>query len=352
LALASSLLAPGCYYGHVASGQLRLLLARESTEDVLADPRTPPRLREQLALVERARAYANELGLEVGSRYTSYVDWPGDRIVTSVVATHPGELDAAGFHFPLVGEVPYKGFFDVDAAENEARRLRAGGLDVCLVPVSAYSTLGFFDDPITTPMLQRSDEKLVETVVHELVHATVFVASQPEFNEGVARFVGQEAALRFYERDVASDLDAVRRVRARVEDDRVLAGAMLGFREGLASLYAAELDPARRGTLRAAREAEFREQLAQLPLAAGDASGLADRARLNDACLALGSTYAADAYRHSRVLEALGGDLPAFVARLRRSAASEDPRAAFFALETPAGAPPPAPRAATRPALP
>jgi predicted aminopeptidase len=188
------LLLPGCYYAHLGSGQARLLLGREDIDTLLADPTTPSELRAPLQRVKAVRRFASELGLDVGDRYTSYVEWPGDRIVTTVVATAPGEIEPTPFGFPIVGEVPYKGFFDPSWAEAEAAKLGADGYDVCLVPVSAYSTLGWFDDPVTTPLLQGDPGELVETLLHELVHATVFTPSEARFNEGVATFVGQEAA--------------------------------------------------------------------------------------------------------------------------------------------------------------
>lgn len=319
-------LVPGCYYTHLASGQLRLLMARDSIARIEGDPATPARLRAQLALVERARDFAARLGLQVGGRYTSYVDWPGDRIVTTVVATRPGEVEARGFTFPIVGTVPYKGFFDESAAESEAASLRADGLDVCVVPVTAYSTLGWMDDPVTAPMLQRSDSRLVETVLHELVHGTVFVESQPAFNEGAARFVGQEAAIRFF----AGDPDAEREVVSRVADDRRIAEALLAFREQVAALYAAEPDGGGRRAARERLEHDFRTRLAATPLATTDAGLVAQRVRLNDACLAIGGTYAADTERHEERLARLHGDLPAFIQQLEQAAGTDDPRAAFF----------------------
>lgn len=318
---------PGCYYLHLGHGQARLLLARHSAASVRADPDTPAPLRAQLWLVDRARRFAAELGLEAGERYTSYVDWPGDRVVTTLVATRPGEVEALGFDFPLVGRVPYKGFFDRTAAEAEARRLTADGLDVCLVAVTAYSTLGWMDDPITAPMLRGGDDtRLVETVLHELVHATVFVDSEPAFNEGAARFIGQEAALRFF----AGDPRQADVARGRVRDDRRLAAALLGFRDRVAHLYAREPDPARRADARAALETGFRAAFGQLPLETLDPGALAGRLRLNDACLAIGGTYAADQTLHQRVLDGLGGDLRRYIARLRAAAERDDPRAWFF----------------------
>lgn len=318
---------PGCYYAHLGAGQARLLLARHSTAELRADPETPDHLRAQLQLVDQARHFAADLGLEAGERYTSYVDWPGDRIVTTVVATRPGEVEALDFDFPIVGAVPYKGFFELSQAEDEARSLRARGLDVCLVPVTAYSTLGWMDDPLTAPMLRRSDDtRLVETVLHELVHATVFVESQPEFNEGVARFIGQEAALRFF----AADPDRERTSQARVRDDRRVAAALLRFRDRVAALYEREPDPVLQARSRAALEEGFRMEMRSASLETRDPVQLAERLRLNDACLAIGGTYAADAPRHERVLQGLGGDLRRFIARLREAAHHDDPRAWFF----------------------
>src|SRR5262245_50859214 len=151
LALAA-LPASGCYYGHLAQGQARILLARQSIAEMLATNGTAPELAERLRLAGEVRSFATTLGLDVKSQYTSYVDWPGDRVVTTIVATRPGEIEARGFWFPLVGRVPYKGFFDQARAEREAQELADEGLDTCLVPVVAYSTLGWMADPLTAPL--------------------------------------------------------------------------------------------------------------------------------------------------------------------------------------------------------
>lgn len=327
----------GCYYGHLVSGQARVLWARRALDDVVADPTTPPQLRERLLLVERARGFARELGLEVSGQYTSYVAWPGDRLVTSLIVTEPGRVEPRPFSFPIIGAVPYKGFFDAERARREAESLSADGLDTCLVAVPAYSTLGFFDDPLTDPMLRAGDGALVETVLHELVHATVFVSSEPDFNEGVANFIGEEASVRFFADDPAQ---AARR-RAEVNDDRAIAIALMAARDHVATLYAQPMVAERRDERRAALDAEARQALASLPLTTRDAGRVAERVRLGDACLALRGTYVADTPRHQAVLDALDGDLAAFVARLVAAGEADDPRATFFDLG-PGGEPTPA----------
>lgn len=317
----------GCYLSHLAVGQARLLQARRSIDALLADPTTPAELREQLELVGSVREFATQLGLEVGGQYTSFVAWPGDRIVTTVVATRPGEVEPAGFRFPLIGTLPYKGFFDPDRAEAEAGKLRAEGLDVCVFGVRAYSTLGWLDDPVTGPMLRRNPGELVETLLHELVHATVYVAEHIDFNEGVASFIGEEASVRFYRaRNALADAE---RRRTEVADSRAIDVEMLRFRGAVAELYESGADSPQ--AERSELERDSRERIAALELESRDAAAIAPRLRLNDACLALAGTYASDVDRYAARLDALGGDLPRFVDLLRESAEADDPKAALLA---------------------
>lgn len=334
--MVSLLALPACYYSHLASGQARVLWARRDVQDVLADPSTNSALRDRLALVERARVFAADLGLKVDGQYTSYVPWPADRMITSLVVTEPGSIDARPFDFPIVGQVPYKGFFDRERAESEADEHARMGRDTCLLAVPAYSTLGFFDDPLTDPMLRGGDGRLVETVLHELVHATVYIPSEPRLSEGAANFFGEEASVRFF----AADPERAARRRAEIEDDRLVDRELMETRTRIASLYSSEPDPSTRKRMRAEIEDEARSRVAGLPLITRDPSELAARLRLGDACLAIRGTYVADGERHVTVLDALDGDLSAYLARLLDAARSDDPRTRFFDLSADADATP------------
>jgi predicted aminopeptidase len=319
----------GCYLSHLATGQLRLLRASTPIEEILADPETSPELREKLGLVEAARTFARELGLEVGDQYTRYAAWEGDRVVTTIVATRPGSVEPATFWFPIVGSVPYKGFFSRERAESEAARLQSDGMDVCLVPVAAYSTLGWFADPLTGPMLRATPGRLVETVLHELVHATVYLPEHADFNEGVATFVGEEASVRFWQaRDAPGD---ARRRRLEVQDDRRIDAVRLTLREQVAALYEREAEGHERDARRAGAETRARAALADLDLETRDTARLATALRLNDACLAIAATYTADLPAYDQRLEALAGDLPGFISELRKASHASDPRAALLA---------------------
>ena len=314
----------------MAGGQWRLLRARTPVERVLHDPATPEELRQRLALVEAVRRFAAGLGLAVDGQYTSYAPWPGDRVVTAVVATRPGEVDPAGFWFPWLGRLPYKSYFDPDRARAEATELRAEGLDVCLAPVAAYSTLGWFEDPVTAPMLREGEGDLTETLLHELVHATVFVSGDADFDEGLATFVGQEASVRFFAaRDGAASATA-RGQRDLVSDERAVSQALLDLRSEVAALYGSEPAGRARDAARAGLETLARTRLAALPLRTRDPGELAAKLGLNDACLALEGAYTADLPRYGRRLAALGDDLHALLEAARQAAQASDPRTALL----------------------
>jgi predicted aminopeptidase len=325
----------GCYYAQLARGQLSLLWGRQPLAEARTDPAYSLEIRQQLDLVNDVRNFAEELGLSVHQQYTSYVDWPDDRIVTTLVRTRAGSLESVPWWFPVVGSLPYKGYFDRRSAEQEADRLRRDGrYDVCVSGVSAYSTLGWLDDPVTRPMLGRGPGRLVETLLHELVHATAFLPGEADFNEGAAQFIGQQSAIRFFEsleaRGTALDSSwpSSQRVRATIGDRRLIAEAILDLRDRLDTL---EGDPDR-PRKRELEETRARERIASLPLHVIDAERAAETARLSDACLSLQGSYARDGPRHAALLRALDGNLSALIDRLRRWAQEDRSSTSFFQI--------------------
>lgn len=338
----------GCYYGHLAEGQLRLLWNRQPLKEASLDPAHSEEIRSLLGLVEDVRRFALKIGLEVDDQYTTYVDWPEDRIVTTLVRTRGDRLESVPWWYPMLGHLPYRGYFDRERAEAEAAKLRSEeGFDVCISGVAAYSTLGWLDDPVTRPMLTRGAASLVETLFHELVHATAFFPGEAEFNEGVAQFIGQQAAIRFFaalesasqaavanpnstgevtSSSSSSSWPTAQRVRASIDDRRQIAEATLSFKERVEELDGVTDRSNRRAELEVTARAEF----AALPLAVIDAEAFSVRARLSDACLVLRGAYIADGPRHTAVLAALGDDLPAMLGRLRIWAEEERELEAFF----------------------
>lgn len=191
------LLLNGCsslsYYGQLASGQLQLLRAREPVAKVIADPARDARLRTHLAQSQKARAFASEhLHLPDNQSYRLYADIGRPFVVWNVFATSEFSLSPQNHCFPIAGCVAYRGYYSQSAARGEAAIQRLQGMDVSIGGVEAYSTLGWFNDPILNSMMGWGDERLATLIFHELAHQRLYVKDDTEFNESFATFVEQE----------------------------------------------------------------------------------------------------------------------------------------------------------------
>lgn len=181
------------YYAHVAHGQGELLLNQRAVSRVIADPATKPDLARRLELAQQARRYATlQLGLPDNRSYTRYVDLGRPYVVWNVFATARYSVDAVHHCFPVAGCVAYRGYFDEAKARGEAARLQAEGDDVYVGGVAAYSTLGWFSDPILSSMLRWDDDELAGTIFHELAHQLIYVQDDSAFNESFASFVQEQ----------------------------------------------------------------------------------------------------------------------------------------------------------------
>ncbi|MDO7896707.1 aminopeptidase [Pseudomonas citrulli] len=191
------LLLNGCssvsYYGQLVGGQLRLLQAREPIDKVIADPTRDPPLRAHLAKAREARTFASaHLHLPDNQSYRLYADIGRPFVVWNVFATPEFSLAPQNHCFPIAGCVAYRGYYTQGAARGEAALQRLQGMDVSIGGVEAYSTLGWFDDPILSSMMHWGDERLATLIFHELAHQRFYVKDDTEFNESFATFVEQE----------------------------------------------------------------------------------------------------------------------------------------------------------------
>ena len=205
-AIALATLQEGCYAAHYlsqqAGGQLHLLRIRRHVSEVIADPSTSDELRQRLEVVMEARKFGVEqLGLRGGAEFSRFVD-PGGPVAYNLTVAPKHSLEVRSFRFPLVGRVPYLGFFDLQDAKREAKRFADAGFDVYLRPVGAYSTLGYLISPIYRSMLgeftEAGEVRAVETVLHEMTHSTVFLPGASDLNESFATMVGNRGAAEFY----------------------------------------------------------------------------------------------------------------------------------------------------------
>jgi len=179
-------------------GQVRIVWQAKPIEEFLHDPQFPDTLKQKLLLVEEVRQYAiDSLGLKDTRNYKTLFDQKGEELMWVVQACEPFQLKAKTWDFPVVGSVPYKGFFAKQKAIDERARLEEQGYDVSIRNPGGWSTLGWFTDPILSGMLQRDDGDLASTIIHEMVHATIFVKDDVEFNENLASFIGDTASYYF-----------------------------------------------------------------------------------------------------------------------------------------------------------
>ncbi|MHC8389464.1 aminopeptidase [Pseudomonas sp. MDT2-39-1] len=191
------LLLSGCagvsYYSQLASGQLQLLRAREPVAEVLADPSRDPMLRAHLTQSQKARTFASQqLHLPDNQSYRLYADIGRPFVVWNVFATSEFSLTPQNHCFPVAGCVAYRGYYSQSAARGEAALQRLQGMDVSIGGVEAYSTLGWFNDPIISSMMGWGDERLATLIFHELAHQRFYVKDDTQFNESFATFVEQE----------------------------------------------------------------------------------------------------------------------------------------------------------------
>lgn len=228
------------YVVRAGIAEIGILRARQPIHAVLADSTVDADTRNKLAYVVEARRFAAEqLGIDVGDSYTMYTQLERDTLALVVSAAHKDRLVPKTWWFPIVGHVPYKGHFSVSGALDEQADLEADGYDTYVRPTAAFSTLGWFNDPVLSTALRSDEVEVVTTVLHELSHQHLFVPGQVGFNESFATFVGRVGAVRFFCTREGSGPDSVKceRARARWRDFQRFSRFLGSFVTDLETLY-------------------------------------------------------------------------------------------------------------------
>lgn len=254
------LLLTGCstvsYYSHLAAGQWQLLQARVPIDTLLSQPDLDPALHRRLALALQARAFASEsLGLPDNGSYRNYADLQRPYVVWNLFATDEFSLAPRLSCFPIAGCVAYRGYYQESRARDAAALLKKEGADTYVAGIEAYSTLGWFDDPLLNTMLRWDDQRVIAVIFHELAHQRVYVADDTPFNESYASFVEREG-LRQWNR--AQGLDASLSEQSQRYRHQFVE-LVLAARERLQQLYDSDLDEA---AMREAKQRTF-ERLRQ-----------------------------------------------------------------------------------------
>lgn len=245
------------YVLSLAAAQARILAGSVPIEEVLASGRLAPEQADKLRWILDVRRFAVEqMGLRGDGSYTTFYDTGGRPLLYNVTASRKDRLEPKTWTFPFVGTVPYLGFFDAERARAMFDRLAGEGLDVVMYEVDAFSTLGAFPDPVRSPMLERDRISLAETVIHELLHNTIWRPDDVPFNESLATFVGRRGTLDYLDWRAEGGEDLMDPARRYFADLDVYAEFINELYETLRLYYATDM-PAEQKI--AGREAVFQQ---------------------------------------------------------------------------------------------
>ena len=319
LLLVAFLLTPtGCYLGRAGWEEARILSRRQAIDQLVRDPATDDSTRARLQLVLDARTFAaDSVRLRVGKSFTTYSKLERDTLVLVLSAAYRDRLQFHTWWFPIVGHVPYKGFFDFAAARRAAAEFEGRGFDVYLRPAAAFSTLGWLNDPLLSTALASDSLELANTVVHELTHNTFFARNQVIFNESFANFVGARGSAWFFRSRGASA--AAEEADARWQDEKVLGAFWAGVYRELDSAFKAH--PASRAERLAVRDSIFTRARSVLVQDVGPrlrtiGPRALERVRLDNAALLARRIYRTDLDLFDAVYAHEGGNLPAAIDRI------------------------------------
>jgi predicted aminopeptidase len=320
----------GCQMGYLVKqsyGQLALLSHTERIEYALKDPNIDKETKRKILLVQEVKKFAEEkIGLVHTRNYDKFIKLD-DPYVTYVVSASPkNELKAYLWSFPFVGSVPYKGFFHKEDAKEEKEKLEKEGLDASMRGVSAYSTLGWLPDPLLSSMTSYDDPGLVDTIIHETTHATIYIKSNADFNERLAMFVGNKGMEEFYIAKEGASAPEIQRSHLLSEDSKIFAAFISQELKDLEEFYKKNKDST---TLLEDRQKAFDKikknfTLTCEPKLKTDSYKYFSKLSLNNAVLLGYKTYYQDLEIFSKAFTKLGS-WPKFFEYFKSLKKSDDP---------------------------
>jgi predicted aminopeptidase len=328
---------PGRYLAKGAVAEARILAHRRPIDALVRDSTIDAATRAKLMLVQQARQYAVEsLGLRAKESFTTYTKLDSDTLVLVLTVAYRDRLAMRTWWWPVVGRVPYKGFFDFGAGRAEQDRYERDGFDTELRPSAAFSTLGWFNDPLLSTTLHADSTRLVDTVIHELLHNTVWIPGDVGFNESFASFVGRHGAVNFF-RSRGDSANVARLARNRPAE-RALGKFYEAVYTSIDSAFKAHPGDAARDARVAARDSVFASARIVLARDIAPAFGITDptwaqRFRLNIATILARRVYRDDVDDFDTILVSSGGDLRNAIARIGDAATAAPNGKAFAAVK-------------------
>lgn len=319
----------GCYLARAAVEEARILAARRPIRELVNDPAVADSVRNKLHLVLQARRFAaDSLGLDPGNSFTTFSDIGRDTLVLVLSAARRDSLAGYSWRYPVVGRLPYRGFFELHDAMKALRELEAKGYDTYLRTSDAFSTLGWFEDPLLSTTLRHDSLDLANTVIHEITHTTFFPKGQAVFNESFASFVGARGAQHFFR--ARGSLETAAMAEASWRDQKVLSAFWASLSRSLDSAFSAH--PGSRADRLLVRDTVYARARRALIDSVGPTlrtigTRYAERVPLNNAYVLARVVYAKELALFDHIYELEDRNLRAAIARIIRLAESsrDDP---------------------------
>ncbi len=318
----------GCYTMKSAYNQMSILANRETYEKTLARKDLTEDQRRKILLSQEVRDFAlNDLKLHSNGNYKSVTWLDRPYVVWTVSASDAWRIKPYEWSFPIVGKVPYLGFFNKKEAEETDAEMTAKGFDTYTRGVSAYSTLGWFADPLLSSMLNYDDEVLTETLIHELVHTTVWIKDSVDFNERLASYLGQKGAELFYLKKEGPDSPTYKNMQNVTADDKIFSAFITSEVKELDEWYQSLSTQEKTAENKDARIRKIQEKfkLTIKPKLKSKNWKRFDEAKLNNARLMMYRTYMSDFSAFDRLWEISNKDFPSFVEKCKSLISSKNP---------------------------
>lgn len=304
--------------------EAKILWHRRPIEEVLRRPDLDTVTREKLELVLRVRRFAEQdLDFRVGGSYSSITELASPPIVYVLTAAPRTKLEPYTWWFPIVGRVMYKGYFNLGEAKQEAQRLEAKGYDIYIRTALAFSTLGWFADPLLPHLLQYNKETLANIIIHELFHSTFYLSGQTALNESLANFAGHRGAIAFFAKAQGKEADATRHAMATWESELAISNFLAEGAQRLNALYSSPISEAEKLRQREELFAQLQEEFHHLPGPVRQNTDFGS-VKLNNAVLIQYLVYLKELALFEQVYQQNGQDLRITLARITEAAKKED----------------------------
>lgn len=327
------------YYMKSAMSQISILAKRQSIERALSSDSLTESEKNKIRLAQQVREFAkSQLDLDISGNFSSFVQLGRPYVTYVVSASPPWKLENYEWDYLIVGKMPYKGFTSLEDANEEAELLQKKDLETYVRGVSAYSTLGWFKDPILSSMLKYSDWDFVDTIIHETVHSNIYIKNNADFNEQLAVFLGEKGMELFYLHKEGPQSETLQKAKAEAADSKIFRKFMSAEFKKMEGFYNQIPPDFRTDEIKQSYFHDLKKNFEKdvKPKLKTNSYDLFFEKDLNNAKIMLYATYNKDLSDFEDLYYLVGHDFKAFMNEIKKLEKSKDPSADLKKMTLPA----------------